>query len=665
MTPDHPFTPVYSRESFLETPGGGEALRRLDDGLGAREPFLLVTGGPGTGKTTLAYEAVARWGSRVTAAFIAYPALTVAEFLEEIIRRFGAEPPDGASRSKLVACVERALGEITSRGQVATLIVDDAHGLSPELLEVLRLLVNAAQQVRRPLEVMLIGLPTLEAKLNEPALVALRQRVSVHAKLEPLPAAETRRYLHHRVTAASGDGPGLFSRKTCRDIAARTGGVPRQINALAAEALRVARAWGDQTVGAEHVQTAAAALGLLVPTGNFDDSDDAGPEDSPAPITSPRAVAPAKVPVVAPTPAPVVAPAPAAVARPTPAPVVAPAPVAVVRPTSAPAVAPAPAPKPQPSPKAEAAVRAPAPSATPAGTSPAVKSASAARVEADATPAFTPPAKQDAREWVARFVGDKGPLQLSSQALAQSSWAAEPSDASDAGTQGAEETPPPPRRPQNRARPRTRSRRRGGLRFATTALLAAMVVVTAVVLVMRAGGLARGRAGRVARVMTTAAAPKVAHKASSTAQQVADKAPTTAPPNADNALSSTPPDADNASSSGVPRADSRIAGPSPLARVDENSLDGSTTRSNRAYTLDVGGYLDLESALEQRDRMHTLTGIEGWVVTAADDGGNTYRIVLGAYRSYERATAAADMLLNTKTLSDVTVVPLPSRRVRQ
>jgi type II secretory pathway predicted ATPase ExeA len=161
-----PFAPTHSRQSFLETPGGAEALRRLDDALGAREPFLLVTGDPGTGKTALAYEAIARWGSRVTAAFLAYPALTGAELLEEIVRRFGAGPPDGASRPKLVACLEWALGECAARGQVAVVVVDDAHNLSPESLEELRLVVNAAQQVRRPLEVLLVGLPALEARLG-------------------------------------------------------------------------------------------------------------------------------------------------------------------------------------------------------------------------------------------------------------------------------------------------------------------------------------------------------------------------------------------------------------------------------------------------------------------------------------------------------------------
>jgi type II secretory pathway predicted ATPase ExeA len=631
VTPESPFAPVCSRASFLESPGVGEALRRLDDGLGAREPFLLVTGSPGTGKTALAYEAVARWGSRVTVAFLAYPALTSGEFLEEIIRRFGGEPPNGASRSKLVACVEWALGEITSRGQVAMLVVDDAHDLPVELLEELRLLVNAAQQVRRPLEVLLLGLPALEARLDQPALAALRQRISVHATIEPLSPAETRRYLHHRVTAVGGDGPSLFSRKVCREIAARTGGVPRQINALATESLRVLRAWGDQTVGSEHVQTAAASLGGFAPTGDLEDSADAGAEDAtPSPRASAKSTAPeSPARPVAPPAAPVAKP-PVPAAAPNPAPIVAKPPPPKVAP-AVPAVPAAPA---EPAPKVEAAVRAPAP--------PAPRFAPMEEYEPPTPP---PLANHDPHEWVARFVGDKGPLQLSSRVLPESNWEAEPSEAIDAESPNPAEAAPKPRGP-GRARPRSRSRHRGRPRVVVTAALAVLVVAAAVLLVMRSGVLVRSHDGHTAAATNTAAAPGDAGKASSVAGPVAGLVPSS----------------ERAKSSGAAKSGSRSeSSPSAVERRGEDPA----RRTRGPFGLDVGGYRDLESAYERRDRLQELTGFQGWVVPAPSGSDRPYRIVLGAYRSRERATGAANMLLRSRTLSDVTVVPLPPRSERQ
>jgi len=147
---DNPFAPALSRQSFVETTATLEALRRLDDGLGTREPFLLMTGGPGTGKSTLASEAIARWGSRVAVSYLPMRVTTGTELLEEILRRFGIESPGGDRRLELVARLEGALAEIGGRGQVAVIVVDDAHHLSPELLEDLRLLANAAQLARCP-----------------------------------------------------------------------------------------------------------------------------------------------------------------------------------------------------------------------------------------------------------------------------------------------------------------------------------------------------------------------------------------------------------------------------------------------------------------------------------------------------------------------------------
>ena len=403
MPPDNPFAPVHSRQSFVETPGGAEALRRLDGSLGAREPFLLITGGAGVGKTALASEAVARWGTRVTTAFIAHSTLPGPEFLEEIIRRFGAEPPEQANRSKLVACVEGALAEIASRGQVAVLVVDDAHHLSVEQFEELRLLVNAAQQARRPLEVLLIGPPALEARLDAAAL-APAAPARLGARLD------RSRQARPGALSIACPRPGPTGRVCSRADLPRDRGVDRWRAAAhqraAAETLRVARAWGDQTVGQEHVQTAVAALGGFVRTGVVEDGEDAA-----ASAATPSAPASAKAPEVA----PVVTPVAAAPVAPTPVAPVAPTPVAAPVAPAVPAAhakpaAPAKVSQPEPLSKAKVVVRAPAPSPPPAEPASSMRPAIASHFDESDRP--TPPANHDPREWVARFVGDKGPVQI-------------------------------------------------------------------------------------------------------------------------------------------------------------------------------------------------------------------------------------------------------------
>ena len=537
MNSSNPFSPLLTPQAFFETLACGEALHLLGEGLGAREPFVLITGDAGVGKSALANQAIARWGERVTAAHLAFPALTGTELLEEILRRFGAEPPQGSSHPALIARLEAVFAEIAGRGQAAIMVVEDAHLLAPDAFEEYRLLANAAQQARRPLEVMLIGLPALELRLEEPALVAIRQRVSVRVQLAPLSAGDTRRFIRHRLAAAGADQANLFTRKLCDEIAAQSGGVPRRINALAAEALRRA-----------HFPQPAQKVAL----GSAPVPDQAAASDSvPQPPTWPK-----------------------------------------IEP-----------------------------------------------VEAMAAPASAPPTHHDPNEWVARFLGDKGPVQIGSLATPRATWSPEesaPLDVSSAGPRAA----PAPRSPSRSHGVSRRPRPRGAneLRLVTSVALAALVVVSATLLGLRASGKARSQATKseVAAVGSSAASRGI--------EVTASRA---------NRASSTNSSADAPAATPVEAAPPAAAAKSATASPRER------------YTIQVSLRTDPQTASDERYRLQELTGIEGWVVPAAGGEAEQFTVVLGMFRSRERAQSAADALISTRTLEQVAVVPMPPRKLRQ
>ncbi|HTR97767.1 MAG TPA: AAA family ATPase [Candidatus Acidoferrales bacterium] len=609
MSSETPFAPGSDSSTFLETLACARWLARVDEDLGAREPVLLLTGEPGVGKTELVRATLAHLAGRATCALVAYPALGPAELLEEIVRRLGGEPGAGASRPVLLGAFERALAAIAARGQVALVAIDDAHELPRECLEALRLLPGVAQHANARLEFLLAGLPALEATLEQPALTPLRQRIAFRDRLEPLGAGETRRYLRHRVTAGGGDGGALIPRAACLEIASRSGGVPRAINALASAALRLARAAGAASVGPEHVEAAAATLGVLPsPPSPSERDDEAEVEPQVAPVTpvAPRRATAPSASVVPAAPRRAIAPG----APPAPAPERAEA-RASIPPSRMP-----PAPRPEPATAAKSAV-------LPAPQPPAPRPEPVAARRSDASPPVATPASQDPQEWVKRFVGDAGPLQIGSRAGPGSDWTRatfDPADGAEPATAG--ETPrragsaPPPAR--------ARERRLVAIGVPLATLLALFVVGGAIGLVIRAGLRAmhpRAEAARTSAGIAQRPAP---------AARSAEPATTVRPEPA----------------AGPPSPPAAPAGRGP-------------------FTLEVGVASDLPSAFARRDSLKSLVGIGAWVVPSADSAATPHRIVLGVYRSRARAEAARQMLIGSRTLTEVTVVSLPPRRARR
>jgi general secretion pathway protein A len=251
---EHPFAAGHDARFVYGTSERAEFLARARHGLTSGEPFLLLTGETGVGKTSIVTELLD--DGRIWAAQINHPRLSAPELLEEVCTRFGADLPKKSSKPQMLASLERQLAEIRAEG-IAVLVIDEAHTLSPELLEELRLLSNLEANGKPLLQIVLVGLPELEARLAQPELEQLRQRIGVQGRVSVLDVTETEHYLHHRVAAAGGDPAQSFPQETCREIHRLTRGVPRTINTLAGQALLAAEHEASPTVTVAHVQAAA------------------------------------------------------------------------------------------------------------------------------------------------------------------------------------------------------------------------------------------------------------------------------------------------------------------------------------------------------------------------------------------------------------------------
>ena len=210
------------------------ALLKLVTGIVGRKGVLVALGPVGTGKTTLLHATQHileyKYGAgKLASAFLLNPTLGRNELLEYILDEFEISCTATSKPRRLLALHELLLAT-HRKGSTAVLIVDEAHLLSMELLEEIRLLTNIDSYGSKLLQVVLCGQPELATLLLKPELKALRQRIATVAQLRSLTAAETREYVLERLKAAGLQAAPPFTDEFYPALFRKTGGVPRLIN---------------------------------------------------------------------------------------------------------------------------------------------------------------------------------------------------------------------------------------------------------------------------------------------------------------------------------------------------------------------------------------------------------------------------------------------------
>lgn len=237
LTPD----PTY----FVSTRRHNEALAALHYGIRRHKGFVVVTGEVGTGKTLLlrCLLRLLKDSKDVAYAYLFNSRLTPTEFLQYILADFGLSAP-GKNKGELLLNLGQFLVSRGSRGLTTVLIIDEAHLLSEELLEEVRLLSNLETTDDKLLQIILVGQPELDEKLDSVGLRQLKQRVALRAQLGPLSSDETREYVEHRLQVAGADTRSnpIFPTDSVAAVHHHARGFPRLINTICENALIIAYA---------------------------------------------------------------------------------------------------------------------------------------------------------------------------------------------------------------------------------------------------------------------------------------------------------------------------------------------------------------------------------------------------------------------------------------
>ena len=257
MTPDPAF--------LYLTPQHREALAGLTYAILGQKGFLVLTGEAGTGKTTLLARALQYLPARrIHSSVILNPMLTAAEFLEMTLLDFGiGQVP--ASKAQRLLKLRQLLVEADHQNKICALIIDEAHKLSTEVLEEIRLLGNFERGDRKLLQILFLGQNELGELLNRSDLRQLKQRIAARFTIGPLTEAEVAQYVQYRWARAGGAQEHPFTMEALSNVIRYSKSIPRVINAICDNALIQAFGEGATAVQAAHVKQVCMDLELGEP----------------------------------------------------------------------------------------------------------------------------------------------------------------------------------------------------------------------------------------------------------------------------------------------------------------------------------------------------------------------------------------------------------------
>lgn len=230
MSPDPSF--------YYSTPIHNEALASLVYGVERRKGFVVTTGEVGTGKSLL-IRCLLEWLKKKQIAFshVFHTRLSPLDFLQYLVADLGL--PIKHSKAELLIQLNHFLIDQYRRGSTTVLVVDEGHLLDCEVLEEIRLLTNLETVQQKLLQIILVGQPELDHKLDSPGMRQLKQRITFRCNLKSLSNEQTRAYIAHRLKTAGGDShiSRLFPELTVAAIIQHSHGIPRLINTLCENAL--------------------------------------------------------------------------------------------------------------------------------------------------------------------------------------------------------------------------------------------------------------------------------------------------------------------------------------------------------------------------------------------------------------------------------------------
>jgi len=245
---ENPFSIIPDPHYLFMSQRHQEALAHLLYGISESGGFVLLSGEVGTGKTTICKTLMEQLPDNTDLALILNPKLTEMELMAAICDEMRIPYPLGTKSLKdYFDFMNHHLLKAHANGRNPVLMIDEAQNLSPNVMELIRLLTNLETADKKLLQIILVGQPELNHLLALPEMRQTAQRITARYHLQPLGLVETRAYIEHRLKIAGLDGR-IFTNGAVKAVHKAARGIPRLINSICDRALLAAYVEGKKQI---------------------------------------------------------------------------------------------------------------------------------------------------------------------------------------------------------------------------------------------------------------------------------------------------------------------------------------------------------------------------------------------------------------------------------
>jgi type II secretory pathway predicted ATPase ExeA len=257
---EQPFGVTPDPRFYYPSAAHREVGASLACGLEHDAGFAALISDPGMGKTMLLFRFLESLAPSLPTAFVFNTQCTAHDLLRNLLDELDIPSVDQdffRMHNELKLFLIR-------QSKPVLVIIDEAHNLTDEVLETVRLLSDFEAPDHKLLHIVLAGQRQLADRLQHPLLLQLVQRITIINKLAPLSPEETSNYVDHRLTIAGYNGGKLFSSDALAKIARHSRGVPRSINRICFNSILLGCALNKKVLGSEIIDDVMADLELTL-----------------------------------------------------------------------------------------------------------------------------------------------------------------------------------------------------------------------------------------------------------------------------------------------------------------------------------------------------------------------------------------------------------------